>query len=212
MVELRDYLVMLWRRTLVIIVTTILAVVAASLVTLKMTPEYAASTTLRVMTAMAGAPNFVSYDLNYSDRLMNTYSQIATSEPTAMELMKKLGMATPPTVTATIIANTELMQITVDAPKATLAARGAEMLATTLIAQMKQDNRSHGIVGKRAGASYVVVPAATPQTPTTPRTTLNIGLGLVLGLVIGVCLALLFQTSPSDWSRRLAALMAVQPR
>ncbi|MDB5060079.1 MAG: Capsular exopolysaccharide family [Chloroflexi bacterium] len=194
MVELRDYLVILRRHRLVIMVTTAVAVLAAILVTLIMEPQYAASTTLRVMTAATGAPSYLSYDLNYSDRLMNTYSQIATSEPTVMELAQKLGVAKPPTVEATIIANTELMQFTVGAPKPELAARGANILATMLIAQMKQDERSRGIVGRQASAISVVAQAVAPQSPRTPRKAVNIGLGLLLGLVGGIGLALLFQT------------------
>jgi succinoglycan biosynthesis transport protein ExoP len=193
-VELRDYLVILWRHRLVIMITTAVAVLAAVLVTLLMTPQYAASTTLRVMTAATGAPGYSTYDLNYSDRLMNTYSQIATSDPVVRQLAQKLGMTQPPTVDATIMANTELMQFTVGAPTPALAARGANILATMLIAQMKQDERSRGIVGRQASAITVVAQAVAPQSPRTPRKALNIGLGLVLGLVGGIGLALVFQT------------------
>src|SRR5512136_889415 len=98
----------------VIIITLVVTMVVVILGTQLQTPIYESSTTLRIATS---AGTQLSYqDYQYADRLMNTYIEIATSKPVLDELMKRLKLSKSPDIKAEILANTELIKITVDDP------------------------------------------------------------------------------------------------
>jgi capsular polysaccharide biosynthesis protein len=132
--ELKRYLDTVWRRKWVIAITfaVTLAVVVAG--TLMMRPIYTATAILRVGTVAAGSLDYVSFDTRYGDRLMNTYVQIAATRPVLDELRARLGMASLPSVTAEVIANTELIRVTANDPDPARAARAAQALAEIVVA------------------------------------------------------------------------------
>jgi len=74
----------------------------------------------------------------YTDRLMNTYTKIATSRPVLDELANKLNLQTFPQVKVTTIVSTELFRITVESANPIIARDAANALAEILIAQSKQ--------------------------------------------------------------------------
>ncbi len=131
--ELRSYITILWRRKWVIAVTLAVTVTIVVAGTFTMAPTYTASATLRVATAAAGSVDYADYI--YAERLMNTYAQIATSGPVLEELVQRLDLNEPPQIEVEIVANTELMQITVEDPNPILAREAANTLAEILIAQ-----------------------------------------------------------------------------
>ncbi len=100
------------------------------------TPIYQATTTLRIATS-AGT-QFSYQDYMYADRLMNTYINIATSEPVLTELMTRLNLNKAPSVKAELISNTELIKITVEDVNPELVATAANDLANILITQSSQ--------------------------------------------------------------------------
>ena len=64
---------------------------------------------------------------------MNTIPVLATSGPTLAELARRLGLLTPPQVTAELLANTEIIKITVMDHDPALAEKAANTLAAILI-------------------------------------------------------------------------------
>lgn len=133
--DLRAYLTILRRRKWVIVITTVITVTVVVIGTLLMTPEYEASTTLRIATAVRGTLDRVDYDVQYAERLMNTYTSIATSGPVLDELVQGLDLDEPPNVEVDVPANSELMRITVYAQDPVVAAQAANTLAEIVIAQ-----------------------------------------------------------------------------
>ena len=187
--ELGAYLAILWRRKWVIAVTVAVTVTVVIIGTLMATPKYVASTTLRVLTAAGGSADWVNYDIMYTDRLMNTYIKIATSRPVLEELMQRLGLHKPPKIEVEILANTELIQITVEDANPIVAREAANTLAEILVVQSEEL-----YTGKRARDFVSVVePAVAPTAPSKARKGRNIALGVVVGLAGGVGLAYLFE-------------------
>jgi succinoglycan biosynthesis transport protein ExoP len=180
--EIRTYIAILWRRKWVIAVTVAVTVTVVLVGTLMMTPKYVASTTLRVLTAAGGSDDWVDYDTMYAERLINTYAKIATSGPVLAQLAQRLDLDQPPRIEVEVLANTELMQITVEDPDPILAREAANTLAETLVREVI-----------RANTLAVVEPAVTPRAPSKPRKALNIGLGFMVGLAGGTGLAFLFE-------------------
>ena len=134
--ELRKFFNLFWRRKLILLITTLVTVIAAGIGTRYMTPLYKASTVLRVAVSTSGMLNYQDY--LYTDRLMNTYVEIAQSEPVAQELSMRLLLARRPAIAVRIIPNTELIEVTVKDTNPTLAAKEANTLAEILIAQENQ--------------------------------------------------------------------------
>ncbi len=180
--ELKAYLAILWRRKWMIIVVACLTGTVANIGTLIMTPRYVASTTLRVATGTSGSVDRVGWDeIQYADRLMNTYSKIATSDFMLAQLTQQLGLGQPPEIEVEILPNTELMQIIVEDRDPIVAAKAANTLAGILTAQATETNVS------------VAEPAVVPQAPSKPYKELNIALGILVGLAGGIGLAFLFE-------------------
>jgi non-specific protein-tyrosine kinase len=136
--ELGAYLAILWRRKWVIAVTVAVTVTIVVIGTLMATPKYVASTTLRVLTAAGGSVDWVEYNIGYAERLMSTYAKIATSRPVLEELVLRLGLDKPPQIEVEILANTELIQITVEDRNPILAREAANALAEILVARSRE--------------------------------------------------------------------------
>src|SRR5437667_12311001 len=139
----KDYLTIIGRRKWVNAITVAVAVAVAIIGTLLTTPVYEASAILRIAaaTASGGAADYVGYDdIMYVDRLLNTYTKIATSDSKLQELAQKLGLqpgAKALHVEAEMPANTELISIKVEDKDPVLAARAANTLADILISDFR---------------------------------------------------------------------------
>jgi tyrosine-protein kinase len=146
----KRFLAIMRRRRWVIIVTTTVAVVVAIIATLLTPPSYEASVILRIAAAAAtgGSTDYVSYDdIMYVDRLLNTYTKIATSDSKLQELAQKLGMpagAKALHVVAEMPANTELISIKVEDKDPALAAQAANTLADILMADFRNQYAQGG--------------------------------------------------------------------
>lgn len=194
--ELSDYWEIISRRRRVIVTTLVFTLAATVLGTLLLTPRYEASATLRVATATTGSVDFFSYDIDYADRLMNTYLNLATTQPVLQELSKKLEFTEPLQDVASwfeleIPANTELIQIVTAHPDPEQAAAIANTLADILI----EESESSRLEGDRPFDYQVTVvePAIISETPSSPNRVLNGALGLLAGLIGGLGLAFLFE-------------------
>ncbi|MFL5735305.1 MAG: polysaccharide biosynthesis tyrosine autokinase [Chloroflexia bacterium] len=143
--DLNHYLAILRRRKWVILVAMIVTIAVTLIVTLLTKPWYEASATLRIETLSGGASQYVGYnDIMYADRLMNTYTKIATADSTMKELAQRLGVQKAPQVVAEIPANTELISLKVGDTNPALAATAANALADILVADFKNQYADGG--------------------------------------------------------------------
>ena len=134
--ELKHFFNILFRRKWVILSTVAITLIVIVAGTQLQTPTYEASTILRIA-ATAGGPQ-TSAVYTYNEQLMNTYIEIATSRPVMEELMTRLEVNQPPSITAETIPNTELIKITAKDTNPKLAATAANTLADILIMQSNQ--------------------------------------------------------------------------
>lgn len=191
--ELREYLNILWRRKWIIAITTAVAVAVAIFATSRMAPRYEASTTLRILTATTGSADYVTFDTDYTDRLMSTYAAYVNTRPVLSELAARLGTAKAPSVRAELAAKQELFTVTVEDEDPVLAARAANILPEILKARAAWDEQARVAAGLQPTTFLVVEEAVVPESPSSPRKPFNIALGLALGLVGGLGLAFLLQ-------------------
>jgi capsular exopolysaccharide synthesis family protein len=134
--DIKAYLATLWGSKWVILATTVVTVAVITIATLLSTSIYTASATLRVASAAGTMGSYSDYF--YADRLMNTYTRIATSNPVLEELTKRLDLQTMPDIKVETIPNTELFQIKVESSNPLLAKSVANTLAEILVAQSEE--------------------------------------------------------------------------
>ncbi|MBN1202234.1 MAG: polysaccharide biosynthesis tyrosine autokinase [Anaerolineae bacterium] len=127
------YTQILWRRKWVIFLTALVTVAVAAVGSTLATPTYTATATLRILTSSSGIGAYQDYDVQYAERLMRTYAEIATSAPVLDELKQTLDLDYTPDVQTEALASTELMSITAQDENAVRAAQIANTLSEILI-------------------------------------------------------------------------------
>jgi len=149
-VDLLDFLDILWRRKWIIVVTTIVAVIVAIAANFILKPIYTSSALLRV--SAAPNPSTDRADLQYVQRLMNTYTIIASTKPLLSQVISDLQLDMSSTrlegmIEVKAIEETELIELKVTNSDAQLAADIANSLANALISQT---NSIAGVTGASA--------------------------------------------------------------
>jgi capsular exopolysaccharide synthesis family protein len=255
-VDLNTFLSIIWRRKLVVGVTTLMTLFAVGFVTFLQSPVYAATTTLRVSTQTGRSGDSVRPDdLTYTERLMNTYGKLATSDPLLDQLARRLRLKERPVVTVELPANTEFMRLRVENSDRHKAAKAANLAAVLLMNEVRRQNENAARTGQanlsreiddleqeltgereryrrllaadpgstrtrvaresvslkeeslaflvrqfqetriadalRSNPISVAERATAPSSPASPRTKLNLALGLMLGFLAGIGLAFL---------------------
>jgi len=188
--EIREYLKILKRRKWVAILTTLVTIAVVGLGSHFQQPTYSAAATLRVARASSGSVDYV--DSLYAERLMSTYVEMAKSQPLLEQIIERLDLPLLPgdlaeQISFEVLANTELLRVSVGDRNPARAKAIADALAALLVEQSR--TTPYG----RQFSVTLVAPAVQPDTPTGPRTKLNVALGALVGLVGGLGLALLIE-------------------
>lgn len=187
--ELRTFIIILWRRRWVFLLTAGLGVALSIIAAVNMTPMYQATSTLRIWQSRAGHE-----DLAYTERLMQTYSTIITSYSARTELQRRLGIAEEaiPSVDVELPANTELIYIEVSDEDPMHAANVANTLAEIMTEQNQNVAR-----GDRLYTVDIIGAAVPPEHPDTPGKKMVVILGLLVGLGGGMVFAFLWENLDS---------------
>ena len=112
--ELRDYLSILAARRHLVIAVFVAAIAVACAVTLLQPAKWTAVATLRVepSTSLVGG-SVQADDVKYLDRVVNTYSQLASSPEMANRVAAELHLAAPPDIEFAQVPNTNLVKLKV---------------------------------------------------------------------------------------------------
>jgi polysaccharide biosynthesis transport protein len=191
--ELKSYLSILRRRKWLVILSVLLGTIIATVITLLATPQYVASTTVRVLTIGTGSITAARPDIVYTERLVSTYSRIITGSTVRQQIRNELGLNSNPVISVQSIPGTELIRITAEAPDPEDARDIANAAAEYLVnsnrefyggsgGQTLQQILSEQILTAeeeldRARRDYEAVLASTPQNElalTTARDTLEL--------------------------------------
>lgn len=136
--SLRTYLAILWRRKWIIVLTTILTTILATVASLVATPIYRSSATLRVATIGSGGIEYIRPDINYTERLMNTYANIITGSGVRNDIMRQFNLEDLPSISVEMIPDTELIKINTEATSPRIARDVTNEVAEILITQSKE--------------------------------------------------------------------------
>lgn len=184
-VNLATYFDVLRRRKWTVILTALAATLVIGLGSMTIAPTYRAQTQLQVSAAKRGSASYG--DVLQAERMMKTYAEIATSEAVRNEMKRAYGLSETPWVDAEIVANTELIAITVQHQNPEVSAKVANTVGELLVTQSRRlrEFRSHPVS---------VITRAVPSSETSDlNLPLNLVLGLIAGLLGGLGLAFVFE-------------------
>lgn len=193
--SLQDYAKLLRARWLTVLVTTIFGVLAAVSITLFTTPLYKASTGLFVSTTSSGSVAEIYQGNLFSQQRVLSYTQLIMGENLAQRTIDKLNLdMTPDTlrehVKASARSDTVLIDVEVLDESPVRARDIANALSDEFVVMIRDLETPTG--GGLPDSRVVVEQrASVPDEPVTPRTALNIVLGLTVGLILGIGLAIL---------------------
>lgn len=191
--NLQDYLKLLRSRWVTVLVSIVVATLAAIAYTLFTTPLYQASTRLFISTT-AGSSLAETYQGNrFSQERVISYAELLMGETVAQRTIDKLGLdmdaaELQANVKASAKRDTVLINVRVNDPSPVRARDIANTLSDEFVAMVRElETPENGAVPD----SRVVVEqrASIPVEPVVPKTSRNIAMGLGIGVVLGLALA-----------------------
>lgn len=206
-IDLREIFGMLRKRWLMIAsITLIAAILAAGVSFFLLKPQYEASTTM-IVSYKQNQEALMDYNqLQMSQKLATTYSQIIKSNRIADKVIKKLDLDLSSKdlnskISVSQVETTEIFKITVKDNDPELAA----LIANTEAEIFKQEIND---MMKVDSVSTIDV-AKVPESPVAPNKVMNIAIATVLGMMVSVGLVFVLEfldrtyKTPSDIERHL---------
>ena len=199
--ELRDYIRILRKGWAFIAALTLAGLAVGALTSLLATPTYVSSTRLFVSVQAQDSSTTVDavQGSSAAQQKVRSYVDVVTSDSVLAPVVDELGLDMTPAALASRISadsplNTVLINITVTDTEAQRAADIANAVGASLTDVVVNELETPSGGGASLVKIATIVPGSVPSGPATPRTALNIGLGLVVGLVLGVGAAVLRST------------------
>lgn len=193
--ELRDYLRVVRRHWLVIVVTTLITVATAILLTLAATPQYQSTARLFVTTLQSDSASDSYQGGLFSAQRVTSYADLAKSRQLATTVVDDLDLTVTATelstqVDAKVVPETVNLEISVTDPDPQMAQALTQAYAEGLVDLVRQLETPENAAQAPIKAT-IVDPATLPSAPVSPRAALNVALGVMIGLLLGLGLALL---------------------
>ncbi|KIC59365.1 polysaccharide biosynthesis tyrosine autokinase [Microbacterium hominis] len=196
--ELSDYIRILRKNWLVIVVLTLLGLGAAAGYSLTRTPIYESASTVFVSTQSGNTAQELQQGSSFAQARINTYVGLTTTPVVLNPVIADLGLARTAEdlakdVKASAALNSTLITITVSDPDAVQAAKIANAIAASLasaVPQLEPESNS-GASAIRLSRVSDAQPALKPSSPNVP---LNLALGVLVGLALGIGVAVLRTT------------------
>lgn len=199
--DLRDYLRLVRRHWLLIIVSTLAGILISGAISVIAKPTYTAETQLFVAIQSSGSVQELQLGNNFSQARVQSYVKTVESPAVLQPAIDALGLSVTAEelatkVKATTEASTVLINISVVDNSAVQAAAISQAVANSLINVV--DTLEKPRTGGLSPVSLSVIkPAKAPVAPSSPNTQLNLLIGLFLGLATGVSASILRTTLDS---------------
>lgn len=191
---LAAYLRILRERWILVLVVLTLSVLAAVGVTLATPTTYQASAQVFISPNVSSSDPTQQYQAEYFVQTqIATYADTIDSPDLLKQVRRELNLDASDQelaarISATAPSQRSLVNVTATDSTADGAAALANAAAVAFVSFTEQNTTSAGS-GVPSVLLKVTGPAASPASPTSPRPTLNIGLGVLLGLLAGLALA-----------------------
>jgi len=192
--ELSDYIRILRKNWLVMVLLTFVGFAATAGYTLTRTPLYESSSTVFVSTQVGNTAAELQQGSSFAQARINTYVGLVTTPIVLEPVITQLGIPTTAealasNVTASAGLNSTLIMVKVSDPDPVRAAALANAVASSLTLAVPQ-LEPEAADGSSPVRLSPVSEAQPALQPTSPNITLNLALGTLLGLALGVAVAI----------------------
>lgn len=189
---LQDYVTLVRRRWMVIVLSTLLVVGAGAAYTVSATPQYSSSARLFISTNDAQQADAYQGGL-FSAQRVTSYADLVSSREVAGEVVDELGIPTTPEdlsaqVSAEVVPETVILEITATDPDPDDARSIAQAYAEAMVDLVRQLETPANSSSAPIKAT-IVEAASEPRSPVSPQPVRNIALALLLGLLLGLAAA-----------------------
>jgi len=195
-VELSDYIRVLRKGWLLILVLAIVGVGAAAGYSALRDPIYTANSKVFVSTQTGNNANDLLQGQNYSQDRITSYAGLVNTPAVLQPVIVGLHLNLTPgqlakQITATAPLNTTLLEITATDTDPKVAADLANATAESLSNVVQKLETTDADQNVSPVKLTRVQDAVVPLSPSSPNIPLNIALGLLVGLALGVAVAVL---------------------
>ncbi|TFD66493.1 polysaccharide biosynthesis tyrosine autokinase [Cryobacterium ruanii] len=197
--ELRDYIRILRKSWVLIVLLTLVMVGAASVYSIVQTPQYSATSTVVIFTQSSGSTADLAQGNSFSVARVKTYSALVTTPIVLLPVVASLELGITADelekkVEASAQLDTSIIDITVTDTDPVRAADTANAVSASL-ALVVEDIETPDTTDATSPVKLTRAQQATvPTIPVSPNVPLNIALGALVGLALGVGLAVLRET------------------
>lgn len=196
--ELRDYITVLRKGWVLILVLALVGVAAAAGFSLLKKPVYSASAQVFVSTETSGSASDLAQGNTFTQQRVLTYSNLVSTPIVLLPVIAKLQLdmnadELATMVSATAPTSTTLISISVNDTDPVQAANIANATSQSLT-NVVQDIEATDAEGTSSVKLTRVKQADVPSAPVSPNVPVNVALGLLVGLALGVAIAVLRET------------------
>jgi capsular exopolysaccharide synthesis family protein len=193
--ELIDYIRILRKNWLIIVVATLLGIGIAAVYSLTRTPLYETQSTVFVSSQTGSTIQELQQGNTFTQARVTTYTNLVSTPIVMNPVIAELGLGITAAqldakVEASSALNTTLITISVSDPDPILAADIANALASSLTSAVEAIETPNGSDTSPVRLTRVQ-DALPPLAPSSPNVPLNLALGALVGLAIGVGAAVL---------------------
>jgi capsular exopolysaccharide synthesis family protein len=198
---MRNYIRIIRKGWIVIVTAACAGVAVGALASLLTTPSYVSSTQLfvSVQSQESSTPGDAVQGSSAAQQKVRSYVDVVTSDTVLIPVMRELGIeGTAAELAANISVdsplNTVLINITVTNTDARLAAEIVNAVGDSFINVIVNDLESATGDGPSLVKIATIIPGLEATEPSSPRTEINLTLGLLVGLASGIATAVLRNT------------------
>lgn len=195
--ELRDYIRIIRRGWIFIVVMALVGVASGSLFSILSKPQFKASSQVFVSTLSGGTVQDLVQGSTFTQQRVKTYAGLVTTPIVLLPVISNLHLSMTAddlarSVTATAPLDTTLIEISATSPDPVKAAGIANGISQSLtsVVQSIESTKSQSSQVKLTRVEQAEVPTA----PVTPNVPINVALGLFAGLALGTGIAILRHT------------------
>ncbi len=197
--ELRDYIRILRKSWVLIVVLALVGVGAAAAYSIVSTPVFSATSKVFVSTQGGSTVSDLAQGNSFTTQRVKTYSQLATTPIVLLPVIASLGLNTTEAelanrVVASATLDTSIIEITVTDTSNVRAAQTVNAISSSLATVVADIESSDSNSGSTPVKLTRVQEAVVPLAPISPRIPLNIALGALVGLALGLGFAVLRET------------------
>ncbi len=194
--ELRDYVRILRKSWVLIVVLTLASVAAAAAFSLLQQPSYSATSKVFVSTQSSGTTSELAQGNNFSVQRVKTYVDLMATPLVLSPVIDSLGLETTVDrlvlkISASAPLDTSIIAITAldaDPERAAAIANAASKSLTAVVGDIETPGGADAVSPVKLTLAQEAVAPTLPDSPNVP---LNLALGALVGLALGLGAAVL---------------------